>query len=108
MKYEQIKDLFYITHLDNLPSILKMGILSHARIEEAGIEFTPIYDEDIISIRKGKEVPGGESLWSFANLYFNPRNPMLYRVVCEKSIKNLAVVSIKPHDIFNRKDGNIF
>ena len=40
----EIKGLYYITHVDNLPSIANNGILSHQRIEELAIPFTPIYD----------------------------------------------------------------
>ena len=29
-----IRNLYYITHMDNLSSILKRGILSHERIED--------------------------------------------------------------------------
>ena len=33
-----IKSLYYITHMDNLPSILEKGILSHERIEEEHVQ----------------------------------------------------------------------
>ena len=29
-----IRNLYYITHVDNLPSILEKGILSHEKIED--------------------------------------------------------------------------
>jgi O-acetyl-ADP-ribose deacetylase (regulator of RNase III) len=91
-----IKSLFYITHVENVPSILKHGILSHGLVEARGIPFTPIYDTAIVSNRKGKSTPDRKSLWEYANLYFQPRNPMMYRVVHEKSKRDLAVVGIKP------------
>ena len=34
-----VKSLFYITHINNLPSILRYGILSHRQVEGAGHSF---------------------------------------------------------------------
>lgn len=92
----EIKSLFYITHVENVPSILKNGILSHARVESQGVPFTPIYDSGIIRNRKNKATPERASLWEYANLYFQARNPMMFRVIHEKSAKDLAVVGVKP------------
>jgi hypothetical protein len=105
-----IKSLFYITHIENIPSILQQGILSHGVIESRGIPFKPIYDLGIVSNRKLKETPNHRSLWEYANLYFQPRNPMMYRVVHEKSHQELAVIGVKP-DVLDEEgvliaDGN--
>lgn len=89
-----IRELYYITHVGNLPSILERGIYSHARIEAEGIPTTHIYDAEIINRRKHITTPDAKSLWSYANLYFQPRNAMMYRVVHEKDPKNLVVVGI--------------
>jgi len=98
-----IRGLYYITHIDNLPSILRYGILSHQLVEERNISYTPIYDTEIVTDRKSILAPDSKSLWSFANLYFQARNPMLYRVIYEKSYKNIAVVEVKP-DLLDRPD----
>jgi hypothetical protein len=97
------RGLFYITHIDNLPSILKHGIFCHERIERDKIKFTPIYDEAIVAGRRERKVPDGRSLWSFANLFFQPRNAMLYRVLLEKSSEEVAILCVKP-ELLNRKD----
>lgn len=91
-----IKGLYYITHIANVPSILKTGILSHQQLEKQKIPFTAIYDAAIVSNRKNKQTPDRASLWEYANLYFQARNPMMYRVVHEKTCKDLAVVGVKP------------
>ena len=83
MPKPDIKGLFYITHINNIESIIRYGILSHALVEKRNVQFTPIYDAQIVSNRRTKKVPSGESLWDYANLYFQPRNPMLYRVIHE-------------------------
>lgn len=103
MRYPRAKGLYYITHIDNIPSILKLGILSHERIEKEHIKFTPIYDAKIIANRRERQTPDGKSLWNFANLYFQPRNAMLYRVICEKPIDDIVFLAVRP-DILNRQD----
>lgn len=105
-----VRELFYITHIDNLDSILKQGILSHQQIIQKEIPFTPIYDSEIVSRRKEIPTPNGKTLWDYANLFFNVRNPMLYRVKCQKDVKDIAVLGVSPSvlklpDIFVT-DGN--
>lgn len=102
-KKAEISCLFYITHVENLPSIVKHGILSHSQVEAKKIPYKAIYDTEIVNNRKEKVTPTGKSLWDYANVYLQPRNPMMYRVVHEKGRKNLAVVAIRP-DILNGKE----
>jgi O-acetyl-ADP-ribose deacetylase (regulator of RNase III) len=97
MKAGDLTYLYYITHVDNVGSIVQRGLLSHAEVERQKVEFTPIYDDSIVSRRKAKATPEGRSLWEYANLYFQPRNPMMYRVIHEeKSKDSLAVVAVRP------------
>src|SRR5262245_32232822 len=91
-----IRGLYYIAHIDNLISIVEKGILSHERVEKAGISHTPIYDEHIVKARKEIITPDGNSLWNFANLFFNPRNPMLYRILREKPAKDIVIIALNP------------
>lgn len=92
----RIKSLYYITHTDNLPSILQRGILSHAMVEQLGLPFAPVYDAAIVTRRRDRLTPNGVSLWEFANLYFQPRNPMLYRVLAERDEDHIAVIGVRP------------
>lgn len=94
MQKLDIRELYYITHIDNLRSILAQGVFSHEKIEAEGVHPTPIYDADIVSRRSAITTPDQRNLWSYANLYFQPRNAMMYRVIHEKEPKNLAVVGI--------------
>lgn len=105
------RDLYYITHVDNIPSILEKGILSHALIEEEKITYKPIYNSIIVNTRKNKFAPNGKNLWSFANLYFQPRNPMLYRVLCDNQKEDIAVLGVLRNPILKSRkifitDGN--
>ena len=97
-----IKELYYITHIENVPSILKQGILCHQIIEEEDIEFVAIYNKEIVSRRAQKVVPGGKSLWAFANLYFQARNPMLYKVIHDKPLDEIVVLGVR-RDAMNLK-----
>lgn len=97
------RGLFYITHVNNLCSILRRGVLCYKRITKEQIQFTPVYGEMIVAGRRDRKAPNGNSLWAFANLYFQPRNAMLYRVLLEKSSEEIAILCIKP-EILNRKD----
>lgn len=72
-----IDSFYYITHSNNIESILKRGILSHTNVEKKIGQSTAIYDNQIVLNRKNKVTPDGKSLWDFANFYFQPRNPML-------------------------------
>ena len=73
MNINYIKSLYYITHINNLPSIIERGILSHRKVEDLNVSYTPIYDTEIVSQRKGKATSERDSLWEYANLYFQPR-----------------------------------
>ncbi|HRX60177.1 MAG TPA: DarT ssDNA thymidine ADP-ribosyltransferase family protein [Candidatus Competibacter sp.] len=93
-KQVEVKGLFYITHKDNVPSMLRHGILSHASVLEREVSYRAIYDSEIVSNRQEKLAPDGQSLWQFANVYFQARNPMMYRVAHEKGKNDLAVIGL--------------
>lgn len=101
----KLRGLYYITHIDNLASILRKGILCHRRIEDEKINFTPIYDPGIVARRKEKKLPDGRNLWDFANLYFQPRNAMLYRVIFFSGVnpEDIIIIGFKS-SILDRKD----
>ncbi len=96
----KIKSLYYITHIDNLPSIFKRGILSHERIEAENGQFISMFKgktdaKNNISKRcKIKPQDGAKNLLSYANLLFQPRNPMMYRAIFETGKDKLAILEI--------------
>jgi len=86
----QIEELHYITPIQNIHSILRIGILSHnksKRLRPATIAMQEIQD-----IRSKVSIPGGLPLHDYANLYFTARNPMLYKR--HKMHADLAVLRI--------------
>ena len=66
-----------IMPLENIPSVLKLGILSNERA--AKVPHHSVAMEDVQERRDLKHVPGGLKLHQYANLYFHARNPMLYK-----------------------------
>jgi hypothetical protein len=77
MDYADVKELHYITPIETLPSIFERGILSHQLAKK--IVHQSVAMEEIQDRRKVKVVPGGRPLHKYVNLYFDARNPMLYK-----------------------------
>lgn len=102
-RYNDVRELYYITHVDNLSSILRQGIFSHEQIHTRRIQYTKIYNEEIVTRRQKIRLKDGRSLWSFTNLYFSARNPMLFKVRCDKPIDDIIVLGISP-EILSRND----
>ncbi len=96
----KIKSLYYITHIDNLPSIFRQGILSAQRIETEQVEFIPIFKgktdakNNVVKRRKVKPNNVEESLLNYVSLFFQPRNPMMYRAIFETGEDKLAILEI--------------
>ena len=74
--------MYNIAPVQNVSSILLHGILSKNLIESKGIKYESLADERVQYIREPKRVNNGLSLHEYANLYFNPRNAMLFTLKC--------------------------
>lgn len=95
----RIEYLYHLTSVDNLASIIEHGLLSHNRAYREGREPTDISLQSV-NDRRGK--------WhDYAPLYFNPKNPMLYRRQYEY---NIAIIFFDRNLIFQNgvvfTDGN--
>src|SRR3972149_2398195 len=77
MKRSDVKALCYICHIENLPSIIEKGVLCYNRAKK--LKHKVIHDPIVQERRKNKQIPGGRKLHDYANLYFNPRNAMMYK-----------------------------
>lgn len=73
----RINFLYHFTHVDNMPSILERGLLSHNEAHRIGCVMRDISDPRVQSLRANKQV-FGRSLHDYVPLYFTPRNAMLY------------------------------
>jgi ssDNA thymidine ADP-ribosyltransferase DarT-like protein len=77
MKLDDVKQLFYLTHMENLNSIMERGILSHSKAKSVPHKRIDMFE--VQERRRGKRISGGGLLHDYANLYFSARNPMLYK-----------------------------
>jgi hypothetical protein len=90
MRRDELSELHYITPIDNLPSIMRHGLVCNRRARS--LAGTSIALERVQAMRASKRVPGGLTLHEYVNLYINARNPMLYlRLDLRDSICVLAV-----------------
>ncbi len=78
MNRADIKELYFITHIDNMKSIMRHGIVSRNLAKKKMLNFSDISEEGVQDRRSGKKVPGtNKVLHDYANLYFDAHNPML-------------------------------
>ncbi len=78
MTRDELPELHFITPIENVPSILEFGILSHIRA--APLRHRSIAMQEVQDRRASVVVPGaGKKLHQYANLYICGRNPMLYK-----------------------------
>ena len=69
--------LYNIQAIDNIPSIMEKGLLSNERARR--IDHVSIAMNEIQARRELIRIPNGLRLHQYANLYFDPWNPMLSR-----------------------------
>src|SRR5882757_4520213 len=86
----RVTELQCIMPLENIPSVLKLGILSNE--QAAKIEHRSVAMEDVQEKWEQKHVPGGLKLHQYANLYFHARNPMLFKR--KEEAPNLCILRI--------------
>ena len=69
--------LYNIQAIDNIPSIMQRGLLSNEKASR--IKHKSIAMQEIQERREAVLIPNGMPLHRYANLYFDPKNPMLYK-----------------------------
>lgn len=78
MNRNDLRELHYISHMDNVISVLKQGILSHNCMKK--LKHISVAMPEIQERRSKKVVPNGRPLHDYVNLYFNARNKMLFKI----------------------------
>src|SRR5438105_554512 len=91
MDRARVRELHYITHFANVPSILQRGILSHRRADK--LPHHSVADAEVQARRAAVRMPGGTPLHRYACLYLDARNAMLYRLLGSAPLAVLAVDS---------------
>lgn len=74
-----VTSFWHITHRDNMSNILKKGIKSHESAHSESLAVLDISEPSVQSRRKKTDPIYARKLHDYVPLYFNPKNPMLYR-----------------------------
>lgn len=93
-KYQSIKYLYNICDIRNLSSIYEFGILSKNEKQRFNISAIDISNPNVQKIRYCKNVSYNHGLHDYANLYFNPRNPMMYYLIHHNNVSDLCVICV--------------
>ena len=92
MKREDLGELHYIALICDVPSMCRLGILSHRAARS--VKHGSIALADVQNLRRSVLIPGGGRLHDYANLYICARNPMLFRR--KGRHRELAVLRLTP------------
>jgi len=82
--------LYRMTHIKNIPHILKHGI-THISSLAKNKNYVAIGDGSLIKARKDFSMPNDKTLGEYIPFYFGPRMPMLY--VMQKGFNGVAPVT---------------
>lgn len=78
-----IRKLFHLTHLDNVSGIAQHGLLCRKRIQSEALPYVDLSDPGCQERRTHRQVAEAVvDLHRYVPLFLNPRNPMLYRLLC--------------------------
>lgn len=86
----QKQSVYNIQPIGNIPSVIHYGILSYNRVAE--MKHESIAMSEVQNRRDSVHIPNGGSLHSYANAYFDPRNPMMYKR--QSMAQSLCVLAI--------------
>jgi hypothetical protein len=96
----QIEAFYHMTHIDNISSILKNGLLAHGN----GFQKRDISDHAVNDRRSKLERVYWKPVHSYVPFYFNPKNAMLYR---RKEMQEDIVILVFSKNLINEQ-GAIF
>ena len=94
-------DLYHMTSINNLESILTRGLLSEYDIDKLQLIPDHISNSEIVEKRMLKPVDGNSTLYHYALLYFQPRNAMLYQIIHDHSVKQKIIILRFSYDVSN-------
>lgn len=82
--------IYHFTHIENLPGIIKHGLLADNVIDPACYRNSG--NQEIKAYRKSKPVCDGKYVGDYVPFYFAPRSPMLYRQHSMGLIQNEKII----------------
>lgn len=99
LKTAKIQNVYHITEEENLPLIIKNGLLSRNMVIKYKMKFNDISDKEIQEKREEKKIH------DYASTYLNPKNAMLYRIIKEN--RNVAIVEFGTDFVFEKRAEDI-
>lgn len=108
LEKHKIDYLYHMTSVSNLKNIIQFGLLSHNDAHSKELNKKDIALQDVNQRRANKKPILEISLHDYVPMYFNPKNPMLYR---RKQIQDsIVILAIDRRVIYQDKsifsDGN--
>lgn len=92
VKPSEGKLLYHITHLNNMPSIFKHGLLSRSQLRQnSNLNFVDIADQEILAKRENY----GDPLSQYVLFHFYPKNPFDFAVCHENHSENMVLITIR-------------
>jgi hypothetical protein len=74
---KRVTELHCIMPITNVPSVMEHGVLCHEEAEK--LKHHSVAMQDIQNRRNNVRIFGGLKLHQYANLYFDARNPMMFK-----------------------------
>ncbi len=94
-QFTEFDYLYNITSIKNVMSILQNGLLCKNMILNQSMKFNDISNSSVQNRRNNIYVGHNLYLHDFANLYFNPRNAMLYSLICKDLLNEICILRFK-------------
>ena len=92
VKPSEGKLLYHITHLNNMPSIFKHGLLSRCQLRQnSNLNFVDIADQEILAKRENYGDPPSQ----YVLFHFYPKNPFDFAVCHENHSENMVLITIR-------------
>lgn len=89
---------YYIAPIDNVRSILKNGILSYNQAKN--LSHVSLAMKDVQQRRSNKMIIPGLGVHDCVNLYLNPRNTTLYKLMVNDKLDEIAILVVST-DVLN-------
>lgn len=93
------EELYNIKAIDIMPSIMKDGILSYEEVKKRKLPHISIAMPEVQEKRDAIRVPNALRLHNYANLYFDARNPMMFKHRGKENSLCVLTISAKVLDI---------
>lgn len=81
--------VYHMTRVENLDSILRLGLLSHNLKTKKGLKDVEISNQDVL---KHDRTIFGKHIHDYVRFYLNPKNPMLFWNKSEQ--KKIAIIKV--------------